>query len=245
MTGTKLPFLLRSAKKSRPLAAGLGRVRRAVDEAGGVDAHRRLVGDARVAGERDRGLVFGLQEVGPVGRRVLHDVGVHREGQHAVIVADPIAVGVLGRIGNRRPGRDLVGRQQAVGLGGGAERQADVDHVGRLRALVVLVGLDRLDFVARTAVGVELVDGEAVLRLEAVDHGAVAAPVARQRDDRELTLFLRGGDQIVHGRGERGRRRIRAAIPRRSKRTASCDNPSKLCSLRIPNCARASANFTR
>ncbi len=43
---------------------------------------------------------------------------------------------------------DLVGLQQAIGLGRRAEGEADVDHVGRLRALVVLVGLDRLDLVA-------------------------------------------------------------------------------------------------
>ena len=48
--------------------------------------------------------------------------------------------------------------RQALGLGGRAEREADVDHVGRLRAGVVLVGADRLELVGRAGVGVQLVD---------------------------------------------------------------------------------------
>ena len=63
----------------------------------------------------------------------------------------------------------LYGWMQAVGLGLRAEREADVDDVRRLRARVVLVGLDRLDLVAGAAVGVELVDRDAVLGGEAVD----------------------------------------------------------------------------
>ena len=42
--------------------------------------------------------------------------------------------------------------EQAFGLGRGAEGEADVDHVRRLRALVVLVRLDRLDLVAGAGV---------------------------------------------------------------------------------------------
>ena len=60
---------------------------------------------------------------------------------------------------------------------------------------IVLVGLDRLDLVTGARVGRDLVDGEAVLGLEAVDDRAVVAPVVRQRDDRERAFLLGGGDE--------------------------------------------------
>ena len=71
MTGTKLPALFSSAKKSRPfLAASLAR-RAAGGEAGGIDAEDRLVRGARIARQRHRVGVLGLEQVGPVGRRLV------------------------------------------------------------------------------------------------------------------------------------------------------------------------------
>jgi hypothetical protein len=172
--------------------AGLGasHVARRWREASGINALDGLVGGARVTGESDRCWHSRLQQVGPILRAFLDDVLVHQEGQHAVIVAVPVAFGILGAVRDRIPGRDLVGLDQAFGLGGRAEGEADVDHVRSLRALVVLVGLDGFDFVARAGVGVEFVDGEAVLGLEAFDDAAVAAPVVRQGDGGQLAFFL-------------------------------------------------------
>jgi hypothetical protein len=197
--------LVEIGEEIEPVGRGLGGVAGAAGEARRIDRHRRLVGGAWIADDRHRGLVVRSFEVGPVRRDFLDDVGVHRHRKHAVIVAGPITVGVFGGVGNRGPGRHLVRLDEAVGLGRGTERQTDVDDVGRLRSLIGLVGLDRLDLVARTAVRIELVDGEAILRLEAVDEGAVAAPIVRQGDDGQLSFLLGGGDEIVHPVGERRR----------------------------------------
>ena len=102
---------------------------------------------------------------------VLDDVLVDHEGHDAVVVAVPVAVGVLGA----RPGwcprcETLYGWSRPSSLALRAEGEADVDHVGRLRALVVLVGLDGLELVARAGVRVQLVDLDAVLGLEALDR---------------------------------------------------------------------------
>ncbi len=149
----------------------------------------------------------GFLQVGPVLRDVLDDVGVHDEGENAVIVAVPVAVGVLGGVRNRVPGGDLVGLDQAVGLGGRAEGEADVDDVRSLRAGVALVGLDGFDFVARTGIRVQFVDFEAVLGLEAGNDVAIAAPVVRESDGRQRAFLLGGGDEFGARfcSGDRGR----------------------------------------
>ena len=173
-------------------------------EAGAVDALDGLVGSARITGEgHGIGVVGGL-EVGPGGRDLADEVGVHEERQHAVIVAVPVAFSVLGRVRDRVPGRDLVGLDQAFGLGRGAEAETDVDHVGSLRAGIALVGLDGFDFIGRAGIRVQLVDGDArILGLEAFDHGAIAAPVVRQGDGGQLAFGLGGFVE----RGEVGLRR--------------------------------------
>jgi myo-inositol 2-dehydrogenase / D-chiro-inositol 1-dehydrogenase len=151
------------------------------------------VGAESAASLGDRVGVFRLQQVGPIGRRRLDDVGVHFEREHAVIVAVPVAFRILDVVGDRVPGRDLVGLDEAFGLGLRAEGEADVDHVGRLRALVVLVGADRLKLVRRAGVRIELVDGDLrILRLEAGDDLAITAPVVSQRDGGEHAFRLSG-----------------------------------------------------
>jgi hypothetical protein len=196
--------------------AGIGSGSRATGHARRVDRRDRLVGRARIAGKGDAVLEVGAEKIGPIGRARLDDVLVHDEREHAVVVAVPGAVGVLGRVRDRVPGRDLVGREEAVGLRRGTEGQTDVDDVGRLRAGVALVGLDRLDFVAGAGVGVQFIHLEAVLRLEAVDHRAVSAPVVRQRDRRQRSFLLGGCDEVVHpsavgnGGGENRQNRYRS-----------------------------------
>src|SRR6185436_18758023 len=125
-----------------------------------------LVGDGRVAGQSHLVLVLRLEQVGPILGNVLDDGRVHFEREDAVVVAVPGAVRVLGGGGDGVPGRDLVRLDQAIGLGGRPEGQADVDDVRSLGTLVVLVRLDRLDLVAGAAVGVQAVDRNAVLRGE-------------------------------------------------------------------------------
>ncbi len=64
---------------------------------------------ARIACQRDGVGVFGLEEIGPVLRHFLDDVGVHHEGEHRRSSPVPVTVGVLRVLGDRVPGRDLVG----------------------------------------------------------------------------------------------------------------------------------------
>ncbi len=169
--------------------AGLGIVERAtVGEGGRVDRLDGLVRGRRVAGQGDRVLVVGLEEVGPVLRDGLDDLGVDLEREDTVVVAVPGPVSVLDRRIDRVPRRNLVVHEQAVGLGLRAERDPDVDDVRGLRTLVRLIGLDRLDLVAGPAVRVQLVELDSALLDEAVEHGAVVAPVVRQGDRGQVGL---------------------------------------------------------
>src|SRR5690606_27983869 len=118
----------------------------------------RLVVAERIAGQRDAVGIFRLQEVRPVLRHVLDDIGVHHEGENAVVVTVPVTFGILGLVGDRIPGGYLVRLDQPFGLGGRAEGQTDVDDVRSLIAGVALVGLDGLDLIGRTGVGVQFVD---------------------------------------------------------------------------------------
>ena len=129
-------------------------------------------------------------------------------------------------------------------------------HVGRLRARVVLVGLDRLDLVAGAAVGVELVDVDAVLGLEAVDHLAVVAPVVRAGRSSvrlpsavasALSLVRSAAEAASRGccerradgaaaeqpRGRCGRRRHRSTSRRRRRGRRSARRPAQRVRVRL------------
>src|SRR5215472_966860 len=155
---------------------------------------------------------------GPTAVRQLADWGAD-----ALMIEPPVALDRSDNMSGPRhgpdsvPGRDLVRLQQAFGLGRGAEGETHIDDVRRLRALVSLIGLDRLDLVAGAGIGIELIHLETVGRLEAIDDGAVAAPVMRHGDDGELTLLLRRRHQIAHGIG-RGRARQGADRQSRGRR---------------------------
>ena len=198
--GNEVAGLVEFGKELEALFACCLAGSRAAGEAGREHAEDCLVGGARIAGEGDLAGIFRLEKVRPVSRRIGNQILVHDQGHHAVIVAVPVAFGILGTVRDRIPGRYLVGLDQAFGLGGRAEGETDVDDVGRLRALVVLVRLDRLDLVGRAGIRVQLVDRDfRVLGLEAGNDVAVAAPVMRQRDGRQLAFRLGSGNEFVHG----------------------------------------------
>ncbi len=204
----EVAHLVELGEEVEPLLAGVAAGFAAGGETGGVDAEDRLVGRARVAGEGHRVGIFWLQQILPAAGHRVDDVLVHREAEHAVVVTVPATVGVLHVVRNVVPGGDLVGLHQPLLLGGRPEGEAHVDHVGRLRTLVVLVGADRLELVGGAGVGIELVDLDAVLGLEPLDHAAVAAPVVRQGDGCHRPLRLGSGDQRLEilgpGRQRRG-----------------------------------------
>src|SRR5208337_5613634 len=133
----------------------------------------------------------------PVLGDVLDYIRVDFEGEGSVVVSVPIAVLILDAVGNCAPGLHLIGRQQAVGLRGGAERKSHVDDIGGLGAGIVLVGFDGLDLFARRAVGVELVDRDAVLIMEDLNSFAVVDPVVGKGDYGQLALFLSGRDESL------------------------------------------------
>ena len=188
-----------------------------------------LVGRGRVTRQGDHVLVVGLEQVGPVLRDGLDDGGVDLERHDTVVVAVPQAGGVLGRVRDRVPGRDLVRLVEVLGDALRAVAQADVDDVRRLRAGVGLVGDDGRQLVLRAAARVEPVDRDPVLGGEPVDDGTVVAPVARERDRVQAAFGLGGRDEGVHAapslptrrprRRRGGGRRGRSATGRRSGRS--------------------------
>ena len=190
MAGTKLPFLLSSAKNFETVLRRLGGVGRAAGEPRRIDAHRRLVRGARVARERDGALELGFVQIRPVGRRRLHDV---RCSPRRPARRNSRRSSSPRRLSPRREScprsRPCRACSRPSALADGPNDRPTSITSGACGPLLLLVGLDRLDFVARAAVGVQLVDRDAVFRLEAVDQRAVAAPVARQRDDGELPLL--------------------------------------------------------
>jgi len=99
-----------------------------------------------------------------------HQIGIDLEGQHAVVVAIPVAFGVFGAVRNGGPGGYFVGLDQAGRLGRRAEGEADVDGVGGLRAFVVFVGLNGLNLVAGSAAYGERGDGKGVKCVALVSH---------------------------------------------------------------------------
>ena len=136
------------------------------------------------------------------------NVLVDAEGEHAVIVAIPEAFGILGVIGDVVPGGDLVGLEQAFILGLRAEGEADIEHVGGLRAGIADIGADGFELVGRAGIGIEFVDGDVgILGLEALDHAAIVAPGVGQGDDGELAFGLGGFiERVEVGLGEGGGR---------------------------------------
>ena len=195
--------------------------RAAVGERRGHDGREGVVGRARVAVDRDLALVARVEKIGPVLRRSLLHVSVGAERDHAVVVAVPVAGRVFHAVGDRGPGLHEVRRVEAAGLAGSGERRTDVDHVGRAR--LTLEGRDRLVLLGRRAVGVGVVDGDPVLRLEPADDRPVVGPVGRQGDGVDLALGLgrrfEVGDATGRKRG-RGRYRRRRRAAARARRAA-------------------------
>ena len=212
MTGTKLPGLVQIGKELQAGFAGRSAGSGAAGEAGGVDALDRLVGRARVTGQGDGILVVRAEEIGPVLRHGLDDVGVHFEGEHAVIVAVPGAVGVLGAVRDRVPGGDLVGHaagrrpwRSGRRTGRRRSRRAPAGPVLPLFALIASISSPE------PASGLSSLTARPYFALKPSMTAAVAAPVVRQSDRREGSLLLRGGDEVIHrvGGGEvrRGKNR--------------------------------------
>ncbi|MPM10105.1 hypothetical protein SDC9_56429 [bioreactor metagenome] len=194
-------------EEAEALLAGVLAGLAALGQARSEHRENRLVRGARVTRQRHLAGVVGFQQVGPVGRHGVNEVLVHHERHDAVIVAVPVAVGVLDGVRDLVPARDLVGLDQPFFLGLRAEAQTDVDHVGGLRAGVALVGADRLELVGRARVGVQLVHLDiGILGLEAVDHRTIAAPVMRQCDGGQHAFGLRRRLERGHvfGVDERG-----------------------------------------
>ena len=102
-------------------------------------------------------------------RHVLDHVGVRLERQHAVVVAVPDSRRRPWRCRGSCPRWRPCRAGQTLFLGRGP-KEADVDHVRRLRRRVVLVGLDRFHSSPEPASGFSSLTVEAVLGLEALDH---------------------------------------------------------------------------
>src|SRR5438093_736010 len=103
--------------------------RAAVGERGRVDARKGGVSLTRVVVERDLVLVFGLQQVTPVLRDVLDDVGVRPEPDHSPVVAGPEPTRVLHQARNRRVVSHLVIREEPLLCAADRKRGPDVNDV--------------------------------------------------------------------------------------------------------------------
>ena len=209
-TGTKTPSDFSLPKKSMP-GWTLSRLPPLASD-GGQDAGQRRVGLGRVAVERDLRLVLRVVQGLQGGRRVLHLVGVVADGDVASVVVVPKTLGVLLRVGDLRPGGDLVGRELAGRGAGGGGGLADVHDV-RGAALAGQL-LDRVQLVLAGAVRVGVVDLDAVLGGEGVHDGAVVGPGLRQRYDVQRAFLLRGGDEGVHAAQIGGAGGLRSALAR-------------------------------
>ena len=161
-----------------------------------VNTEDCLSGNAWITSESNRIGIIALEQVFPILWDVLNDVLIHFESENTVIVAIPVSFSILGAIRNFVPGCNLVRLDQTVFLGGGAESKADVNNVRSLWTLVILVGLDGFDFVARTRIWVQFVDLETILVFEALDDFAVAAPIMRESDGGQFAFGLRRSDQF-------------------------------------------------
>ncbi|EKD59723.1 MAG: hypothetical protein ACD_54C01174G0001 [uncultured bacterium] len=187
----EIACLVQPGKELQPLGGRLGPRFAAHRHACRHHRHQPLVARARIARQRKRPSIFRLHQIGPVGRQGRHHVGVHDERHHAIIVAIPEAICILGTVRDAVPGRNLVGLDQPFFLGSRAERQTDIQHVRSLRAGVALVGAHRFQLVCRRPVRVQFVHGDlGILLLEALDHGTIAAPVMRQRDGGQRAFGL-------------------------------------------------------
>ena len=139
--GIRLPLSLSCLKKSRPFVASSSEPPLA------RPSRRRRTGwpllDTRGSPAKAIALVLVLEQVGPVLRNVGNERRVDLEREDAVVVAVPGAVGILDVGRDRVPRRNLVRREQALGLARGSERQADVSTTsgacGPLLSLLVLI----------------------------------------------------------------------------------------------------------
>jgi hypothetical protein len=95
-------------------------------------------------------LVLGSEQVLEAGG-LLDELGVHADGQGAVVGAHPLAVGVLEGVRDRVEVRRLVGLDEVLADRGLGEGVADVEDVGLVG--LALEGLDGLQLLGAGDVG--------------------------------------------------------------------------------------------
>ena len=162
----------------------------AIGHGAGQHAHIRLGGLLNVA---DPDLVVAFQQLGPGGGGGLDVVKVGHEGGGAGVGHDPLAVGVLGIVGNGIPGAGLEGQEQILLHGHAGHADADVADVGVGLALQREAG--KLLGGGHVGVGV----------LDAIGVGDVSpqrlpvGPLVRHADGEQLALALSGGNQFLNG----------------------------------------------
>ena len=195
MTGTKFPASFSFLKKSRP---GSALSSPPPLEKAGPDGGDGLVGRGRVAGQGDLVLVLGLEQVGPVLRDVRDDLGVDLERQDAVVVAVPDAVGVLGGLRDRVPGRDLVRLEEVLGDALRAEARPTSTTSGACGPGLALLALMASISSFEPPSGLSPLIGIPYLAVNPSMSCTVVAPVARQRDGVQAAFGLGRGDEGVH-----------------------------------------------
>lgn len=144
----------------------------------------------------DGDLVVAFSELGERRGRVGYLVVVGDDGHGAVVAHDPVAVVVLGPVGNLVPVAGLVLEGHALGLGRGAPLLAHVaDVLGAVGALL----LEHGNLLGGGHVLVSLRD--AVLLLDVVPGADPVGPGVRHAHGVDLALLLGLGDDVVQGHG--------------------------------------------
>ena len=162
-----------------------------------------------IAGKTNLPLIFGFQKVGPGLRNILDDVGVHFEGQNAIVIYKIEASGVFATL-DGIPGGNLIGSEQvwAGGVLSGSQRticSTNIENIRGLWAFILHVIFDGLDLISGTAIRIDILNLDAIFGGEIVHHIAIIAPIAGQGDDGQVTFSLSCGDQGIHATAISGR----------------------------------------
>lgn len=173
----------------------LERIREEWDE-GGMKKENRMRRKERIEWEREGIGIIDIEKVLKIMWRVIEDVIVKIKGKKEVIIEIKVKLRVIGDIRDLVKGGKIVGMCKEVFIWGSEEWKEEIDEVGWMREIIVIVGIDGIKLVERKWVGVKLVEIDEIFVIEGIDDVEIEEKVMREWDGGKIKLRIGGGNEL-------------------------------------------------